>query len=639
MSMPFKQRLLSSFGVLALVVILVVLAVLQYRWSRELNDAASDRMRAGLHSSMVGLREDVNRELAGMAFSLPTEPPAQPIEGEAELYLERFDAWRRTASHPGIVGAIYLWEDAGATRSRLLRLDTAGRRFEQVEWPAQLIQVRESLAGFNASLSEFAKHIPEGMVRRREDQGPLRPDGNRTLRHFPPRAMPWFIEQAVPAVLHPQIVRSGPGGSATRLNWVIVQLDRDVIGRAVLPELAQKYFAGPEGLIYDVAVVTDGAVRGTIYSSNAHLGSTEGTVDARMYLFGPGNGPGQPARETGFPALPSGPPGEREWHGFGHGGPLHLEPLHRAGTEGAWVLLAKHRKGSLDAALAALRRRHMAISFGILLMLAITLAMIIAATRRAQRLAKLQMDFVAGVSHELRTPLAVISSAADNIADGIIDDKRKVARYGEVIRNQSRQLSHLVEQILLFAATRQERYQYTLTPLRPAEILRRALANSAELIRTSGVTVEEHIDSDLPSVMADLPAVSHCVQNLIINAVKYGGEKRWIGVRARLTEKGTEREVQISVEDKGIGIEASELHRIFDPFYRSPAVVGAQIHGTGLGLALAKSVAESMGGRLTVSSKPGEGSVFILHLPFAPEAGVEVVAAVSASGQSDAVNR
>ena len=74
----------------------------------------------------------------------------------------------------------------------------------------------------------------------------------------------------------------------------------------------------------------------------------------------------------------------------------------------------------------------------------------------------------------------------------------------------------------------------------------------------------------------------------------------------------------MSVKDHGIGIAGSELKRIFEPFYRSPQAIAAQIHGTGLGLSLAKHLAEAVGGRLTVVSKPGSGSIFTLHLQLAP---------------------
>jgi signal transduction histidine kinase len=77
--------------------------------------------------------------------------------------------------------------------------------------------------------------------------------------------------------------------------------------------------------------------------------------------------------------------------------------------------------------------------------------------------------------------------------------------------------------------------------------------------------------------------------------------------------------VAISVQDHGIGIDKSDLMHVFEPFYRSPAVRDAQIHGTGLGLPLAKNIAEAMGGRLTVESKLGVGSVFTVHLPSVTE--------------------
>ena len=106
------------------------------------------------------------------------------------------------------------------------------------------------------------------------------------------------------------------------------------------------------------------------------------------------------------------------------------------------------------------------------------------------------------------------------------------------------------------------------------------------------------------------------MQNLITNALKYGSEQKWIGIQARLAEHGlTGKEIQISVSDRGIGIAPEELPHIFEPFYRSPSVTAAQIHGTGLGLPLAKSIVEAMKGQVTVKSAPGRGSTFTLHLP------------------------
>src|SRR5882672_563008 len=237
----------------------------------------------------------------------------------------------------------------------------------------------------------------------------------------------------------------------------------------------------------------------------------------------------------------------------------------------------------------------------------------------AVQLAKLQMDFVASISHELRTPLAVIRSAAENIADGVVEGKDQLAKYGSVIRKQSRQMTDLVNQILLFVSTRERRNHYILQSLQVSEIVISAVENTAELVREAGFVVEQHVEPDLPCVMGDLPALSRCVQNLMGNAIKYGAQARWVGIRAFREKSGHHGEVRISVQDRGIGIDKADLPHIFEPFYRSSAVRAAQIHGTGLGLPLARSIAEAMGGRLTVESKLGGGSVFTLHLPSARE--------------------
>ena len=235
----------------------------------------------------------------------------------------------------------------------------------------------------------------------------------------------------------------------------------------------------------------------------------------------------------------------------------------------------------------------------------------------AVQLAKLQMEFVTSISHELRTPLAVIRSAAENIADGVVEGKEQLARYGSVIRKQSRQITDLVNEILLFATTRNKKNRYTLRRLQVSEIIALALENTAELVRDAGFVVEQHIEPDLPRIIGDLTALSHCLQNLIGNAIKYSGQTRWIYIRARLDETKIpgHREIQVSIQDRGIGIDKLDLSHIFEPFYRSPAVSAAQIHGTGLGLPLARSIAEAMNGKLTVESKLGVGSTFTLHLP------------------------
>ena len=217
-----------------------------------------------------------------------------------------------------------------------------------------------------------------------------------------------------------------------------------------------------------------------------------------------------------------------------------------------WHLVVNNRRGSLAAAVAALRRRNLAISFGVLLVLSVTMGIIILATQRVQELARLQIDFVAGVSHELRTPLTVISSAADNIADGVVENRQQMAQYGRALRGQSSQLRELVEQILLFAATRDNRQTYSLEAAQVADALDLALENTAELIRGAGIAVECHVSRDLPNVSIDVRALSRCLQNLITNAIKYVGDACCIHIEAKTEEHGGE--VTISIRDRGVGI-------------------------------------------------------------------------------------
>jgi signal transduction histidine kinase len=231
------------------------------------------------------------------------------------------------------------------------------------------------------------------------------------------------------------------------------------------------------------------------------------------------------------------------------------------------------------------------------------------------RMARMQMDFAASVSHELRTPLAVLCSAVDNIADGVVRSKEQLAKYSAVIHNQSRQINGLVNQVILFVSTNGGKARYTLHPLRVSEVVDSALIGTQELIRNAGFTMEQHIEPGLPPIRGDLSALSQCLQNLITNALKYGQRGRSISIRASREGTNDRQEVRISVQDHGNGIDRADLHRIFEPFFRSAAATAGQIHGTGLGLPIAKSLAEAMGGKLTVTSEVGVGSTFTLHLP------------------------
>jgi two-component system alkaline phosphatase synthesis response regulator PhoP len=284
----------------------------------------------------------------------------------------------------------------------------------------------------------------------------------------------------------------------------------------------------------------------------------------------------------------------------------------------AWKLMFKHRAGSLEASVHANRTRNLFLSFGILLLLTAAVGLLYNSLRRARRLAEQQMEFVAGVSHELRTPLAVIHSAAENLADGVVQNAEQSKRYGDLIRKEGRRLTEMVEQVLELAGVQSGRRRYTFRPASVASTIERALSSCDGSLREAGFAVSKSIAPNLPETAIDDRAIQTALRNLITNAIKYSDGQTWLGIEARVEQNGKGPAIAITVRDKGRGIPAYELPFIFDRFYRGHAVREAQIHGNGLGLSLVKSTVEAHGGQVTVESEPGKGSAFTLHLPVRP---------------------
>lgn len=240
--------------------------------------------------------------------------------------------------------------------------------------------------------------------------------------------------------------------------------------------------------------------------------------------------------------------------------------------------------------------------------------------RRGMHPAERNLDFVSLVSHEMRTPLMTILYAGENVRDGCPGGSQELKEQGSIIVEQANRLQELFDKILVFAETTNNRPECTARALEVSEVIDGVLKNMAALIGKSGFTVETKIQPGLPRIVGDLSLISRCLQNLVANAVKYSDKERWVGLSATLDESAADgRKIQISVRDRGIGIPSSDLPRIFEPFYRSSRVVAAQIHGAGLGLAIAKSSAEALEATLSVTSEVDRGSVFTLQVPVVDE--------------------
>jgi len=270
----------------------------------------------------------------------------------------------------------------------------------------------------------------------------------------------------------------------------------------------------------------------------------------------------------------------------------------------------------------AARKRNFALSSGILALLATAIGLIVVSARRADRLARQQLEFVAAVSHELRTPVSVIGTAAGNLADGLVGDPRRVQQYGATIHTEARRLGETVERVLQLAGIAAGRAAAAPTALSVPALVEDAVAATRMESDAAGVTVEVDIADELrhsptdPSgvqrVIGDATALRSAIQNLISNAIKYGGDARWVRVTARaLSHKAT----RITVEDRGLGIGTEDRKHIFEPFYRGREALSRQIQGSGLGLHLVQRIIESHRGSVSVQSEPGRGSTFTIDLP------------------------
>jgi two-component system, OmpR family, phosphate regulon sensor histidine kinase PhoR len=606
-------RPLRSLALVAgLLAALSLLATLQNRWITQLSDAERERLQATLETAAERFCDDFDRELTRASQTLRAADGTQDVELEAEL-ATRLARWRSSAPVPGLVGELLVVTRHGRGLVTLARFDERTGRLAPAEWDAGLASVREIFAA-RGPVPVLDERLPGLILPVREGQAGegREPRGGQDRR--PPR------------------------------HHVVVRLDRGHIAASFLPRLAADHFGGRDGLAYSVVVRAAGAsgtvvlAAGPAVAADAPAGAdlTRPLFSLRFFpeLAGGAEGGAAPRRD---PAPPRPPEPRRADPGDQRPPPQRRQDdrdadaadasgagpaPRRAGAEvGRWLLEVRHPSGSLEAVVAGARRRNLAVSLAIVALLGTVGVLMVVSTRRAQRLASQQMDFVASVSHELRTPLTAMRSAGQNLADGIVHDPERVKRYGALVEREGRRLTEMVDRVLAFAGISTGQQSYSLEPLEVGPLVRAVLSDSRFVLDERGFEVETSVPDDLPAVRGDASALRQALSNLVDNAVKYGAAARWIGVRARTASTGRGDEVAIAVSDRGPGIRRPDLAHLFEPFFRGRDARTAATPGSGLGLAVVRRIVEAHGGRVEVDSAPGRGSTFTIHLPAVPSAG------------------
>lgn len=551
----------------ALLVLLSALATLQYRWIGQVSALERQRMEASLRTAAARFADDFDRELV-RALAYFHGDPMVPRGEEPAGTARRLERWLAEAPFPELVRDVHhvSRDESGVWSLRRLRPEEGD--FELRPWPGDLEPLRRRLAGGSG--------------------------------------LPFDSDLAGLVIPFPR--------ASSEEGFLIVRFDRRFVEKQLLPMLAHRHFGGLDS---DVAVLDGADPPRLIYSSDPDLPAEafrSGDVRQPLFTLRPFEDL-RVLRHLHRRRSPHAPPG--------------FMTFRRAPVPARhWWLVARHRDGSLEAAVARVRRHNLLVSGGILALLTATIGLLVAATQRQQRLARQQIEFVAGVTHELNTPVAAIRSAAQNLADGVVEEPGQVRRYGTLIEREGRRLTAMVGQVLELAGIQTGRRNYRPLPVAVDELVDGALADCREMLEAAGVRAEVDVPAGLPPVLADPEALRRALRNLVENAVKHGGSGGWVGIRARAEA----RQVVVAVEDRGPGIAREDLPRLFEPFFRGRSAAEGTVPGSGLGLGIVRHVVEAHGGRVTVGSGPGgQGAAFIVRLP-AASAQEEAAAPAEAAG-------
>lgn len=230
-----------------------------------------------------------------------------------------------------------------------------------------------------------------------------------------------------------------------------------------------------------------------------------------------------------------------------------------------------------------------------------------------ENLEQSRRQFVANVSHELRTPLTTIKSYAEALQDGALDESELSERFVGVISNETERMIRLVSDLLHLSRidSNQEKLRRQHTDIQ--EMLDEVADRFSFQLRQKAIKIFVQVGKGVHTAWLDRDQIDQVLDNLVSNALKYtldGGE---IHLIAQKSSQGTE--LNITVQDTGIGIPAKDLNRIFERFYRVDKARSRNMGGTGLGLSIAREIVKQHGGTIALESELNVGTTVTFTLP------------------------
>jgi two-component system phosphate regulon sensor histidine kinase PhoR len=233
-----------------------------------------------------------------------------------------------------------------------------------------------------------------------------------------------------------------------------------------------------------------------------------------------------------------------------------------------------------------------------------------------KKISEMKNDFINNMTHEFKTPIATISLAADSIANPmVVSYPDKIKRFIDIIRQENKRMNNQVEKVLQMAQLEREEYSLKLSDVNLHDVISRAVEYIELQVERKEGTVSTALEAENCIVQGDATHLSNIINNLLDNANKYSPEKPEITVLSRNVPNG----VEVTVQDKGIGMTKEARKHIFEKFYRVHTGNLHDVKGFGLGLSYVKAMITAHKGTVEVKSEPGKGSSFILFFPFKVE--------------------
>lgn len=652
-----------------LVALLMLLGWFQYRWLGALSEAERARMASSLASGVDAVGGEIDQLITELALAFVDAG----VEGSEEppAALAR---WRSTSPVPSLVASVWRLEPRRGQRPASFRLDEETGVFVETPLPPRFAawmprdrfrHRRGAPPGRARRIgaprdTDSPAHETRQQARGVHDQG-VHEDEVRGERPAQARAGDRLVharrslglghlgirDQPLAIVL-PRMPAEPPRLLSRLLaaSILVIELDEATLLEQVLPALMARHLSPLTGAMPWARVVR-GASREEVFHSAAPASARQPDAETAFLRLLPAD------RLASRSVLATGPASANPEAPRVRQRRLPYWDRLVAAERPRWRLEVGHPAGTLEAQVRVARRRNLGMASGVLAVLAASVVMLVASTRRAQALARQRLEMVAAVTHELRTPLAAVCSAGSNLADGVVTEPEGVRRYGQVIQDEGQRLARLVEQTLVYAGTLAGDAlaggNLVARPTLVAPWVNDVIGRRGGELSAAGMTVRIALDSALPPVDIDPEAMTRVLDNLVMNAIRHASEgasldvaavyrpgRRQPGGRLLAAHRPTRHlgRVELTVADRGIGLSARERRQIFEPFYRGRRA-RERAKGTGLGLAVVRAIAEAHGGSISVAPREAGGTVFTLDLPVAAVGEEQLVPATAVEPAPD----